>query len=246
MDHYESTKDRYTEDKEYTKARQEKHKEIMDDFFNSNVNLLTPPEAILLGGGSGVGKSTMMDFLLKDFENRDIPIVVIDSDKIKEKIPEYEEKLKSDKKNAASYVHDESSDISADLISKCISEGKNFIYDGTMKNLEKYKGIIQNARDNNYAVVAMVVDTSIDIARDRVYVRFKKTGRNVKDEDIVASHKGVSQVYPILKDMVDEYFLVDTSSDEVPFKYVVTKFRGHEEEVHDEEKLQQFLEKWHN
>ncbi|WP_394549100.1 zeta toxin family protein [Priestia aryabhattai] len=248
MNYYKSTKEKHTENGEYTEERREKHTKIIEYFLNNNPNLKSPPEAVLLGGGSGVGKSTLRDFLLDDYKRRDIPIVIVDSDAIKALIPEYEERIKVDDKSAAKYVHDESSDISSKLISRCIAERKNFIYDGTMKNLEKYSSIIENLKSNGYNVVVMIVDTSIAIAKDRVYARFLKTGRNVPYRDIVESHIGVAKVFPIIKDMVDEYMLVDTSesdetSEDFPFNYVVTRMEGEEEVIHDAEKLERFYQK---
>lgn len=248
MSYYKSTKEKHTENGEYTEKRRETHAEIIEYFLNNNPNSKNPPEAILLGGGSGVGKSTLRDFLLEDYRKEDIPIVIVDCDAIKALIPEYQERIKIDNKSAAKYVHDESSDISSKLISRCIAERKNFIYDGTMKNLEKYSSIIQSLKSNGYNVVVMVVDTSIAIAKDRVYARFVKTGRNVPYRDIVESHIGVAKVFPIIKDMVDEYMLVDTSesdetSREFPFNYVVTRTEGQEEVIHDAEKLERFYQK---
>ncbi|WP_412094684.1 zeta toxin family protein [Bacillus atrophaeus] len=70
----------------------------------------------------------------------------MDSDEIKEHIPEYKQFQKEHPLLAARYVHDESSDISSSLLQQTINDGIALIYDGTMKNLEKYQNIIQDLK----------------------------------------------------------------------------------------------------
>lgn len=242
MNNLLSTRQKYSSDGDYTENRKVLHESIIEIFFVKEINTLDPPEAIILGGGSASGKSTIRDFFHKDYVKKYIPIVVVDSDAIKNYIPEYSSAMKTIPKYAAKIVHDESSDISKNLLSICILEEKNLIYDGTMKNKEKYSRIISELKKKGYKVTIVVVDVPLEIAKERNEIRFLKTQRLVPLDELEKSHREVPSTFIQLKDSVDEYLVIDMRGDKDPFEYIATKVDGIEK-VQNEEKYKEFLNK---
>ncbi|HDX9707675.1 TPA: zeta toxin family protein [Bacillus thuringiensis] len=84
------------------------------------VENIQTPNSLLLGGESAVGKSTISTLFLDSYKDNGEPITHIDSDEIKEHLPEYQEMIESKveaiKEKAAFHVHDESSDIAEELL----------------------------------------------------------------------------------------------------------------------------------
>jgi predicted ABC-type ATPase len=236
-----TTKDMYFIGGKYIEERKLEHEKIISYFLNNDENSVEPHQAILLGGGSASGKSTLSNFWLNAYEKNSIPITHIDSDEIKMLIPEYENVKQYNVQTAAAYVHDESSDIADELLEKCIEEKKNLLYDGTMKNLEKYQRLIKRLKENGYNIIVTVVDVPVDIAKERAHVRFLETGRKVPNEIIEESHKEVPKTFFVIKDLVDEYTLYDTTGT-MP-KEIIEKTEEGKIVLHDEERLKQFYKK---
>ncbi|MCY7433134.1 zeta toxin family protein [Bacillus safensis] len=236
-----TTRSKYFIDEDYTSDRKVLHTQIIDGLFNDSQNSQEPPQAILLGGGSASGKSTLTKLWIKAYEKNLIPLICIDCDDIKTLIPEYEDIKRYNLETAAFYVHDESSDIGDFLLEKCVQERKNFIYDGTMKNLIKYKKLIELLHEHAYNIMATVVDVPIETALERNQVRFMETGRKVPEEILVKSHKEVPKTFDVIKEMVHEYVLYDTS-ETVP-NPITEKTEDGNVTIYNEKRLEQFYSK---
>lgn len=242
-----NTKEKYCNaNGEYVEERKKLHKSIIDYYIEDyEENSNNPPKAILLGGGSASGKSTLSKFWIEIFNKEEIPLVYIDCDEIKSLIPEYEDYKRFNVNKAAYYVHDESSDIAAELLEQAIRKKKNILYDGTMKNLKKYRKLVGDLSNNGYYITLNVVDVPIPIARERAKVRAEKTHRDVPDDILVESHQKVPITFKVIKELVDEYGLFDTSNttnDVLPY-LVTEKNRKGEVIVYDKEKLDRFYDK---
>jgi hypothetical protein len=97
------------------------------------------PQAFLLGGGTASGKTSVGEGYLEDFKEEYKHMTLIDSDKIKEMLPEFERMKEINPMIAANYVHEESSDIVNKLIGICIDQGRSFMYDSIQK-AERFQG----------------------------------------------------------------------------------------------------------
>ena len=112
----------------YDEQRMKLHEKIIDDYFkeymgeNAKVPEGQEPTLILLGGRGGSGKS-QFDGLVYDKKN----VLLIDSDKVKELIPEY-------KQWNASEVHQKSSVIMKKIVSKAQKSNMNVVIDQTMSS----------------------------------------------------------------------------------------------------------------
>lgn len=194
---------------EYTEERAVFHRNIMIHYISrwhqSNNNKKAKREAIILGGGSNSGKSFARD----DFMDGHL---LIDPDEIKKVIPEYEIYQNQYGEKAASYVHDESSDIADKILKNCIRMGIPFLYDGTMKNTAKYKGIIHALHGEKYTIHMIVVDVPVKIAHERNQLRYEETNRLVPTDILEESHRLIPKSFKELKILVHNYLLFDTRS----------------------------------
>jgi predicted ABC-type ATPase len=164
-----------------------------------------------LGGATANGKSTLVKSGLLPHPKG---IVTIDSDYIKSKLPEYNLLVKLKDKEAANFVHDESSDITKKLL-KTLNKNKNdFVLDSINDgDIDKLLAKIQDHKQNGARIRAdyctLDTKTSLKLANDRG----KRTGRYVPESYIKEVNSDVSKLIPQLieKKAYDELYLWDTS-----------------------------------
>ncbi len=164
------------EDGNYTPERQAVHRKILRDIFTKEaMEKYTPKNGepavlTILGGrgGSGKGWFTKPGGIIDTDKT-----LVIDSDKIKEALPEYQGW------NAA-HLHEEASHI-VKLVDKFASKhGMNVTLDGTLKSLDSIQDRIAQYHSNkeaNYSMVGRYMQTNPDISASRALDRFSKDGK---------------------------------------------------------------------
>ncbi|EOO24753.1 hypothetical protein ICM_06465 [Bacillus cereus BAG1X2-3] len=240
------TREKYVINGEYTIERKLLHNEIIESFLKGQLQQEQEPEAILLGGGSAAGKSSIGELVIKGYKLQKQNMIWIDPDKIKEKIPEYQDAMESEDiesmKQAAFLVHDESSDITIKLLKICMKRKLNFMYDGTMKNEVKYIKLIQQLRQAGFSIKAIIVDVPIKVALERSNMRFKVTGRLVPEHIIEQSHMRVATTFSKIKDLIDCYTLYDNTGKE-PEVFAFKESKRVKEIIVDESRNNQFYEK---
>ncbi|MBK0075490.1 MULTISPECIES: zeta toxin family protein [Bacillus] len=241
-----TTREMYVINGEYTIERKLLHNEIIESFLKGQLQQEQEPEAILLGGGSAAGKSSIGELVIKGYKLQKQNMIWIDPDKIKEKIPEYQDAMESEDiesmKQAAFLVHDESSDITMKLLKICMKRKLNFMYDGTMKNEVKYIKLIQQLRQAGFSIKAIIVDVPIKVALERSNMRFKVTGRLVPEHIIEESHMRVATTFSKIKDLIDCYTLYDNTGKE-PEVFAFKESKRVKEIIVDESRNDQFYEK---
>ena len=243
----ETTKHLYHKKDSYIPLRAELHDQIIEKILKGTRGNEVEPTATLIGGGSGSGKSSVIAKLLtqehdSEFDNG---IIVIDCDKIKLELPEYNQMINSEDEMtieaAASFVHDESSDIADKLLQICIFSRRSFIYDGTMKNFVKYDAIIKQLKQYGYLVLAYVVDVPFEIALERIQIRAEVEKRHVDTIVAFESHVYFSATFLRLKHSFDEFTLFDNTHDEV--KVIAFKDEGGSEFIENQQRYKEFVSK---
>lgn len=225
-------------DKKYNSGRAALHQKIVNKIVAEcgKPEKGQKPVAILMGGGSASGKSTMRSKVIeKDLSESGIKAGTIDSDEIKNEIPEFDSLKKTHPEEAARLVHEESSDIGSHALDTVIEQGRHFIYDGTMKNKEKYNDLVDKLKKNGYEVHAYVADVPLDEAIKRSDARAEKSGRKVPHDIIESSHRGVPGTIEHIKDRLDSHRVYD-NTDKL---HLISSDAG----VQDEEKYGKFLDK---
>lgn len=209
----ESTADFHkNEDGEYSLERKNLHDQIISKRLDL-VKSSKKPIAILTGGGSGSGKSSVLKAALANMKD---DLVHIDADDIKKDIPEYNEMTKENNPDAAALAHDESSDLSSELINRAIESNKPFVYDSTMKNVEKFKKLIDKLKKSGFEVHIVFAYCDPDTAKQRADMRAKKTGRKVPDSIIEESHKGAINGLNFLHELADSTTVYNTGGEPPP------------------------------
>lgn len=198
----------YQLNSEYVQERKELHNLIIVKSTKDRVSI-PPSSAVLTAGGSGSGKSFFVEkFFLSSTE---VDYVFIDSDNIKEELPEYIEAVKNNNLDAADIVHDESGYIAQSLLDHCISKNYSFIYDGTMSNYEKYDKLIATLKKSQFIISALYVDIDVEIALERARTRAESTGRAVPEEVIIRTNSMSAKTFNKLVPKFDEAVLFNNS-----------------------------------
>ncbi|MFS0783456.1 zeta toxin family protein [Bacillus sp. 1P06AnD] len=195
-------------------------------------------QAILLGGGSGSGKSkVVVDVIGTD------GFVVIDADEIKKVLPEYQKAVQANIPHASDIVHKESSEIAKRLFNEMVNRKECLIYDGTMKNREKYRKLIKLLSENGYIIQMIIVDADFKIALERADNRYEKEGRFVSEKIIMESNKAVAKSFLDLKDDVDQYLVFNNDSNTENPKLIAYKNINEELVVLNERLYAKFKQK---
>ena len=162
------------ENGKYTPERQAIHEEIVREMINPKTvaNYLPEkgqsPVVTVLGGRGGSGKSWLTS---KDGPIDASKTLVIDSDEVKSKLPEYEGW------NAAQ-VHEESSDIVALIDEAAATLGINVTLDGTLKstNIMQRIAVYQGIEEHDYELEGYYMYASPETAATRALGRWAKGG----------------------------------------------------------------------
>lgn len=206
----------FHDSKKYTKERHILHKRIVDIFERraSAPKQGERPVAILIGGGTASGKTTLRKTIVReDMYMRGINAVIADPDKIKKYIPEYEFFRQLLPDQAEVIVHKESVDICELLVKQLIKKRKNFIYEGTMARTGKYRRLIRELKSKNYEIYLYVADVPLNIAKARADKRGRITGRKIPHHIIENTHRIVPITVEIIKEMVDNYYIFDNRAE---------------------------------
>lgn len=151
----------------FDKERTELHKKIIDKYFEKSKNAMCEdgetPTLILLGGRGGSGKSKF-DGIVYDSEK----YLVIDSDKIKEMLPEY-------KGWNASQVHQESSCIMKKIVNEARDKRMNVVIDGTMSSSKQYLKYLEDFKGYKTEAHYMFVPPQESV--QRAFRRFSNGGK---------------------------------------------------------------------
>lgn len=152
--------------------------------------MINLPTVTFTAGCGGSGKSSM---LKKRYPN----LSGIDSDIIKANMPGY------DPKNPQQF-HEASSQVAMRQFYAALGAGKDFFFDGTGKNVEKYVGLIAAAKAAGFRTRMFLVKASLETCLKRNAAR----ERTVPIEIIVETHQALDVAQAVLKNYVDEYEVV--------------------------------------
>lgn len=197
---------------QYSPKRHALHLQIVAHFIKkaSSPNKGEKPIAVLIGGGTASGKTTLRKIIVENMlRGMNIHTVTVDPDEIKEYLPEYGALKKKHPHEAARLVHKESLDVSELLLSQLIRHRKHFVHEGTMARTNKYKKLVKQLKKAGYAVYAYIVDLPLETAKQRAAKRAKLTGRTIPPHIIENTHRLVPYTFLVIKQWVDNYYVYD-------------------------------------
>ena len=151
-------------------------------------------------GVPGAGKSTIAPiYSAKDHAR------LIDSNVVKTFIPEFVENPSN-----ASLVHEESSNIAKSIYQRAILRGENIIYLKVGDEVDKIDALLKIAKEQDYEITLIYVETLCNLAQARVLRRFLNT-RFFINPKLVSSYYNedstckVKNTFDALKSKVDHY-----------------------------------------
>lgn len=235
---------------QFTPERQALHDKIIAHFLEGKTPVPQGEQTVfsVLGGGPAAGKSTLQrSGLNPELDTETSNTVLINADEIKDLLPEYNQMRFSDDeatyKNAANFVHEESSYLTQRLTNHAIDGNYDAVLDGTGdSSVASMMRKINAARSKGYQVNGFYATVDTDEAVARMIARGEVERRFVPEEIVRKTHAGVSEVLPLLAKEFDSVSLFDTSERGKAFP-IMTGSRGNDFIIQDRQRWQDFLNK---
>ena len=129
--------------------------------------------------------------------------VIINVDDCRALLPNYWKRIieKNDTKNEdwIRNFHSECSAIAQDIFRYALSHRMNIVWNGTGKNLEKYRDLMQRVKKENYIVELRYIWVPLSVARMRVNRRASMIGRIVPEEVIKMANDRIPDTFKNLR-----------------------------------------------
>lgn len=192
--------------KEY-KLSEKEHDELYDmikRIWTADKFPVKNPIAVIIGGQTGAGKSGIISYSQKMFEDGNV--VVINSDEIKPFHPKSEEIAKNYPELYTKITDQESNTWTSELFEETREEGYNIIFEGTMKNNRVADDAIENLIKRGYTVVVRglaVCDLESRLSileRYEAQVATKGWGRLVVTEHHNQTYNGMPNTISYIED----------------------------------------------
>jgi predicted ABC-type ATPase len=167
------------------------------------------PLAIILNGGSGTGKSTLRDRITELSTRK---FAILDSDIVKERLPDYQRLVKAEDPNAATQIHDRSAYIRRRLMEDAFKKRKCIIIDSTGADQEFWQRMIKEMQKNNYEIGIIRVETESEIAWQRCQQRAKITGRHMPKSVFNNYHNASAAAFPNLIKQVNWWAIYENNT----------------------------------
>lgn len=203
------TSERYTDKNgQYLAARKNVHKTILDKYLKQIVRAARKekPNSIFMAGGPGSGKSFTLESLAKAGVVSAGNYVMINSDDIKEMIPEYQTFKKTDAEKAANLVHIESSFLKDQVVREATIRRVNFILDGTFSDPVKSAALLKTL--TGFQTKIIFVDAPTEVLLKRVQERGQRTGRFVPPDFVKHSVEQIRASIAELSKVADITFFI--------------------------------------
>lgn len=226
-----------------SEERRASHNKIVKDYLGSEK--VKSDTVYMLGGAPANGKSTLVDSGLLPHPKG---ALVLDPDKIKGMIPEYQKMLSSGNtdliKGAANFIHEESSYLGKIIKTTALKNNYATVIDGV--NDGGIDDVIKKANDiriesGGKKIRADFVSLDTDLSVKLAKARSAKTGREVPLPYIEKMNSEISHLIPkiIDKKVYNELYLWDTNTNGVP-NLILTQIDG-VLKIHDKELYKRFL-----
>jgi predicted ABC-type ATPase len=228
----------------YIKPRRQFHGKVVNWYLKRAGTPKPEGERTLyfMGGGPASLKST----LLKSGKTG-IPdgVLKIDSDEIKEFIPEYREWVETGYSGAANLTQAEAKHMTQLVTHTLLNNGNDITLDTTGDgNYKGFKERLEGLRSNGHRIVAHYTTNDIETALKLNEERFKQTGRKVPESNVRYIHEQVSRNVPqaLREGLFDELYLYDTNDLEKGPKLILSSKDG-KIKIHDPVAYKKFLKK---
>ena len=129
------------------------------------------PIAILLGGQSGAGKTTIHRIKQKEFQGN---IVIIDGDSFRSQHPHYLELQQEYGKDSVEYTKDFAGKMVESLVTELSNLGYNLLISGTLRTINVPKKTAQLLKNKGYKVQLALIATKPKLSYLSTLIRYEE------------------------------------------------------------------------
>ena len=129
------------------------------------------PVAILLGGQSGAGKTTIHRIKQKEFQGN---IVIIDGDSFRSQHPHYLELQQEYGKDSVEYTKDFAGKMVESLVRELSHLGYNLLIEGTLRTIDVPKKAAQLLKNKGYEVQLAIIATKPELSYLSTLIRYEE------------------------------------------------------------------------
>ncbi|HWA24834.1 MAG TPA: zeta toxin family protein [Lacunisphaera sp.] len=181
------------------------------DFQNAlirNFMFLAPknpePEAIIVGGGYGSGKTTVLDHMRLQGCFPFTAAAALGVDNFKLFMPEFEQIRMVCDGRASATVQEECKNLSRILFANLVSDRRTFAWDASMSSGGEAHSRLQMLKDSGYKLTFIAVFTPLETAIRLAMLRAKEGRRFIEPGLLEASHKSFLSHFPSYLDYFHE------------------------------------------
>lgn len=129
------------------------------------------PVAILLGGQSGAGKTTIHRIKQKEYQGN---IIIIDGDSFRSQHPFYPQIQKLYGKKSVEYTKKFSGEMVEHLIKELSDKGYNLLIEGTLRTVEIPEKTAKHLSDKGYEVQLAIMATKPELSYISTQIRYEE------------------------------------------------------------------------
>ena len=148
------------------------------------------PIAILLGGQSGAGKTTIHRLKQKEFQGN---IVIIDGDSFRSQHPHYLELQQEYGKDSVEYTKDFAGKMVESLVTELSGLGYNLLIEGTLRTVDVPKKTAQLLKSKGYEVQLALIATKPKLSYLSTLIRYEENPNQARatpkeHHDFIVNH----------------------------------------------------------
>ena len=148
------------------------------------------PIAILLGGQSGAGKTTIHRIKQKEFQGN---IVIIDGDSFRSQHPHYLELQQEYGKDSVEYTKDFAGKMVESLVTELSGLGYNLLIEGTLRTVDVPKKTAQLLKSKGYEVQLALIATKPKLSYLSTLIRYEENPNQARatpkeHHDFIVNH----------------------------------------------------------
>jgi len=206
-----SDSDRY---KNYTKQRQWLQNAIIEDFLDNIEDpnkCITPskPWLIFTVGARGAGKIHTIHDLVNKGRLPILTFVHVDPDSIRRRLPEFQT---YDKELVNDLTRKESSFIAELLLLLAVQNGRNVVFDSSMRESAWFLKLIENIKcldSSSFKFAVLHITAPTEIIFERVKGKARETGREITRDSILSSLAAIPASLEAIRPKVDFFCEID-------------------------------------
>lgn len=157
---------------ELDKAAHDAEYEKIERQMFENTSLVEHPHAVLVGGQTGAGKSSLNSNVKEVFPDGNY--VSVSTDELRDFHPQIDEINKLDDKLYAELTREDAAAWQQTLFDRSIETDRNIRYEGTLQNTQGILDRLQDLKDNGYQVTIQVIATHERDSTLGIYERYER------------------------------------------------------------------------